>query len=88
MKLPVKVVPGSSRNVIDGWLGEALKLRVTAPAERGRANAAVEKLVADALGVPRRQVRVVTGAASARKIVEIDGLTKSEVRRRLSKGTA
>ncbi len=88
MKLPVKVVPGSSRNAIDGWLGEALKVRVTAPAERGRANAAVEKLVADALGVPRRQARVVTGAASARKIVEIDGLTKSEVRRRLSKGTA
>ncbi len=88
MKLPVKVVPGSSRNAIDGWLGEALKVRVTAPAERGRANAAVEKLVADALGVPRRQARVVTGAASARKIVEIDGLTESEVRRRLSKGTA
>ena len=88
MKLPVKVVPGSSRNAIDGWLGEALKVRVTAPAKRGRANAAVEKLVADALGVPRRQARVVTGAASARKIVEIDGLSGPEVRRRLSKGAA
>ncbi len=88
MKLPVKVVPGSSRNAIDGWLGEALKVRVTAPAERGRANAAVEKLVADALGVPRRQARVVTGAASARKIVESDGLSEPEVRRRLSKGAA
>ncbi len=88
MKLPVKVVPGSSHNAIDGWLGEALKVRVTAPAERGKANTAVEKLVADALGVPRRQARVVTGAASARKIVEIDGLSESEVRSRLSKGDA
>ena len=88
MRLPVKVVPGSSRNAIDGWLGEALKVRVTAPAEHGRANAAVEKLLADALGVPRRQARVVTGAASARKIVEIDGLSEPEVRRRLSKGAA
>ena len=88
MKLPVKVVPGSSRNAIDGWLGEALKVRVTAPAERGKANTAVERLVADALGVPRRQARVVTGAASERKIVEIDGLSESEVRSRLSKGDA
>ncbi len=88
MKLPVKVVPGSSRNAIDGWLGEALKVRVTAPAERGRANAAVEKLVADALGVPRRLARVVTGGTSARKIVQIDGLSESEVHRRLSRGGA
>ncbi len=88
MKLAIKVVPGSSRDSIDGWLGEALKVRVTVPAERGRANAAVEKLVADALGVPRRQARVVTGAASARKIVEIDGLSEPEVRRRLSRGAA
>jgi hypothetical protein len=88
MKLPVKVVPSSSRNAIDGWLGEALKVRVTAPAERGRANAAVEKLVADALSVPRRQARVITGAASARKIIEIDGLSESEVRSRLPKGNA
>ena len=88
MKLAIKVVPGSSRDSIDGWLGDALKVRVTAPPERGRANAAVEELVADALDVSRRHARVVTGKTSARKIVEIDGVSESEVHRRLSRGGA
>jgi uncharacterized protein YggU (UPF0235/DUF167 family) len=82
-RLPVKVVPGASRDGIAGWLGDALKVRVTAAAERGRANAAVEALVARALGVPAASVRVVGGATSARKTLEIDGLTEAEVRRRL-----
>ncbi len=42
MKLDLKVVPKSSRDCIAGWLGDALKVRVRAPAERGKANAAVE----------------------------------------------
>lgn len=88
MKLAVKVVPGASRSGIAGWLGNALKVRVAAPPERGRANAAVEALVAGALGVPRSGVRVVTGGASPRKTLEIEGLCESEVHRRLSNGRA
>jgi uncharacterized protein YggU (UPF0235/DUF167 family) len=56
---------------------------VTAPAEHGRANAAVEVLLAEALGVPRDRVRVVVGAGSPRKVVEIEGLDELEVRNRL-----
>jgi uncharacterized protein YggU (UPF0235/DUF167 family) len=82
----VKVVPASSRDAVAGWLGETLKVRVTAPAERGRANAAVEALLADALGVPRESARVVAGRSSPRKVVEIAGLSEAEVHRRLSKG--
>lgn len=85
VRLPIKVVPGSSRDCIAGWLGDTLKLRVSAPAERGRANAAVERLLADALGVPRACTRIVAGPTSARKLVEIDGLSEAEVRHRLSK---
>jgi hypothetical protein len=88
IKLRVKVIPGSSRNCVAGWLGETLKVRVTAVAERGRANAAVEETVAEALGVPGRCARVVAGRTSPRKLVEIVGLSESEVHRRLSRGAA
>jgi len=88
IKLPLKVVPGSSRSCIAGWLGEALKVRVTAPAERGKANAAVEKIVAEALSVSKESVRVVVGKTSPQKVVEITGLSEAEVFSRLAKETA
>ncbi len=79
----MKVVPGASRDEVAGWLGAALKVRVTAPPERGKANAAVEELLAEALGLPRGSVRVVAGHGSPRKSVEIAGLDEAEARRRL-----
>lgn len=84
IQLQIKVVPGSSRDGVAGWLGEALKIRVRAPAERGKANAAVLATLAAALGVPRESVSIVAGRASARKVVEISGLSDAEVRQRLS----
>ena len=82
-RLAVKVVPGSSRNCIAGWLGESLRVRVSAPPERGRANTAVEQLIAGALGLAPGSVRVVAGGASPRKIVEVSGLAPAELQRRL-----
>lgn len=84
----MKAVPGSSRDCIAGWLGNTLKVRVTAPAERGKANAAVEAILADALGISKECVRVVGGRTSPRKLVEVIGLSESEVHRRLPKGTS
>ena len=69
-----------------GWLGDTLKVRVTAPAERGKANAAIETVIAEALDIPRASARVVSGKTSPRKVVEITGLSETEVYRRLSKG--
>ena len=84
MKLAVKVVPGSSRDRVAGWLGDALKVCVTAPPERGRANEAVAELLAEALCVPRSAVRLLEGATSARKVFEVEGLEQEEARRRLA----
>jgi uncharacterized protein YggU (UPF0235/DUF167 family) len=81
--LQIKVAAGASRNGIDGWLGDTLKLRVTAAPERGKANAAVERLVADAIGIPKGCVTVVAGHTSARKTLELQGVTASDVRQRL-----
>lgn len=85
-RLDLKVVPRASATGIAGWLGETLKVRVTAPPEKGRANAAVEALVAQALGLPVHAVRVVSGRGSPRKVLEIDGLSPRDVRRRLAAG--
>lgn len=82
-RLSIKVVPGASREDVAGWLGDALKIRVAAPPERGKANAAVVRVLAEALGVPPESVRIVGGATAARKTVEIAGLSESELRQRL-----
>jgi hypothetical protein len=58
-------------------------VRVTAPPEQGRANAAVEALLAEALGVPRDCVHVLGGHTSRRKVVEIARISEAEVRRRI-----
>jgi uncharacterized protein (TIGR00251 family) len=83
-KLSVKVVPGSSRSGIAGWLGDTLRVRVTAPPERGKANAAVESLLQEVLGLSSGGARIVSGGSSPRKMVEIIGLSESEARRRLA----
>lgn len=79
------MIPSASRDAVAGWLGEALKIRVSAPPERGRANAAVERVVASALDLSAKSVRVVSGSTSPRKVIEITGVSESEVYARLSK---
>ncbi|MEQ9560930.1 MAG: DUF167 domain-containing protein, partial [Woeseiaceae bacterium] len=78
------VVPGASRSGIAGWLGDALRVRVTAPAERGKANAAVEALLREVLDLPSGSVRIIAGGSSPRKTVEIIGLSEVEIRKRLA----
>lgn len=83
--LSIKVVPGATRSGIAGWLGTALKVRVAAPPERGRANAEVVRVLAEALGVPESAVQIVSGATSARKQVEIAGLEEAAIRERIAR---
>jgi uncharacterized protein (TIGR00251 family) len=73
-RLKVKVVPGSSRDQIAGWLGDALKINVTAPPERGKANEAVIELVAERLGLPASDVEIVTGHGAPMKELSIRGI--------------
>jgi uncharacterized protein (TIGR00251 family) len=84
-RLQLKVVPGASRSEIVGWLGDELKVRVAAPPEKGKANAAVEALVARALSLPPRAVTLISGASSAHKAVEIQGLSRDDIFRILDK---
>jgi uncharacterized protein (TIGR00251 family) len=84
VRLRLRVSPGARRSGVVGRRGEAWKVRVAAPPERGRANDEVVDLLARSLDVPRPDVRVVSGAASRDKVVELSGLTLDEVERRLA----
>ena len=82
-QIAVKVVPGASRDQIAGPLGDRLKIRVSAAPEAGKANKAVCRLLAQTLGIAKRNVTVATGKTDPEKIIAIDGLTPETVRLRL-----
>ena len=81
--LALKVIPNAPRDAVAGWLGDALKVKLHAPALEGRANAALVGFLADRLALPRRAIALAQGAKSRQKLVRIEGLTITEVRRRL-----
>jgi hypothetical protein len=77
---PVKVQPKASRDQVVGYRDGVLQLRVTAPPDKGRANAAVVALLADALGVAKSRVRIVRGQSSRDKVLAVESLTQEDVR--------
>ncbi len=85
--LKIRVQPKASRNQVEGYRGDVLRLRVTAPPQAGEANAAVVSLLAQALGVPKSRVQIVRGHSSREKLVEVESLTPGEVERRLNPRT-
>lgn len=90
MLISVKVIPRSGKNSVE-WVkgeeegeGERLKVRLTAPPVDGAANEALVALLAERLGVPKRQVVIVRGAKSRQKVVEVVGLSPADIRQRLA----
>ena len=85
VRLQVRVLPGAHRPGLVGRLADgAFKVAVAEPPEGGKANRAVESLLAELLLLARAQVRVVGGAAARLKQVEIEGLDAVDVERRLA----
>jgi uncharacterized protein len=80
LRFSVSVQPRASRTEIVGLHGDALKVRLAAPPVDGAANAALVELLADVLGVPLSSVRIVTGATSRGKVVEVDGVRVENIR--------
>lgn len=87
--LSVHVQPGASTTEVVGLHGDALKVRVAAPATGGRANEMLVALVADEFGLARCDVELVAGASSRRKRLRLGDLTlvdaEREVERLLSR---
>jgi uncharacterized protein (TIGR00251 family) len=83
-RLRVRVAAGARSSAIVGRHGDGWKVRVSAPPERGRANDAVVGVIAQALGVARKNVKLVGGAAARDKVFELTGLSLAEANRRLA----
>lgn len=79
----VRVTPRSSRNQVDGPVGDALKVRLQAPPVEGKANAALVDFLAGQLEVPRRTITLDHGAQGRSKRLLVTGLSAAELRQRL-----
>ncbi len=83
-RFAVKVVPNSSRSRLLGTLGQALKVAVAAPAEKGAANKALLKLLAKRLDLRSAQIRILSGQTQARKQILVLNLSAAQLRSRLA----
>jgi uncharacterized protein YggU (UPF0235/DUF167 family) len=86
MRLAVRVTPRGGRDAVEGWTQDEagrpmLKLRVSAAAADGAANAAVVALLAKALGRPKSAIAILRGDTARVKQVEVEGLEPVDLAR-------
>ena len=73
LTLTLHVQPGARKSGIAGPHGDALKIRIAAPAVDNKANAALIAFLSEALAVPKSAIALRRGTTSRRKVVEISG---------------
>jgi len=83
MRLSVRVTPKGGRDGADGWALDAegrsyLKVRVSAVAADGAANAALLAFLAKALKLPKSALRIVSGETARVKMIEVEGATEGD----------
>lgn len=84
MRLAVRATPKGGRDAVDGWATDSsgrpyLKVRVSAVAADGQANAALIAFLAKTLRRPKSAVRIASGETARMKIVEIEGLDAADL---------
>lgn len=77
--LYVKAQPGARKDEIVGELADSLKVRITAPPEKGKANEAIIRLLAEKLGLKKSAIKVISGETSRDKRVFIQGISHLEL---------
>jgi uncharacterized protein YggU (UPF0235/DUF167 family) len=81
-RFAVRLVPRGGADRVDGVLDGLLRAHVAAPAVAGAANHALLRLLAEELGVPPHDVRLIAGAGGRTKVVVVDGVAPAAVLRR------
>jgi uncharacterized protein len=79
----VHVIPNAKIDKVVGEHGNAIKVKLRAPAVEGKANAALRRFLAEKLSIPQRAIILERGERSRDKVIHIDGLNEEEVRSRL-----
>jgi uncharacterized protein (TIGR00251 family) len=87
-RVRLRVSPGAARTHVVGRHGDAWKVRVAAAPEDGKANEAVVRLLAETLGLERRNVVLITGHGARDKLVALTGIGGDEADRRLASAAA
>jgi len=72
----IRVVPRSTKEGVAGFEGGVVKIRLNAPPVEGKANEALVRFLAKAVGVPRSRITLVTGERGRSKIVRVAGVTR------------
>ena len=80
----VRVLPRTSKNQIVGMDGGVFKVKLTAPPVEGKANKALVQFLAKKLGLPKRDIEIVSGEHSREKSIRINGLSVEEVMGKLT----
>lgn len=78
MILTVKITPNASRNSIEGWQGDCLRIRIAAPPDKGKANEELIEFLAKTLHVPKRTISIRSGHTSRLKRVELSSVKTRE----------
>ena len=79
IRVSVYIQPRAKRTEVAGRHGSDLKIRIAAPPVDHAANEALLAFVAQRLGVSQRNVRLIAGVTSRRKVLEIEGVTAHQV---------
>jgi uncharacterized protein (TIGR00251 family) len=79
----IHVIPNAKIDKVLGANGDAIKVKLRAPAVAGKANTALRRFLAEKLSIPQRAIVLERGKRSRDKVIHIDGLSEEEVRQRL-----
>lgn len=79
----VKIVPAGSKTSVEGLYDGMLKVKVSAPPERGKANQALIDFLADRLGIKKKFIKIVSGQTSKVKQIAAEQITAEELAEKL-----
>ena len=80
----IKVIPGSSKTAVSGLLGEKIKIKISAAAEKGKANKCLIEFLSKKLGVKKNAIRIISGQTSTLKRLQVSGLSTEQMLKKLN----